>query len=218
MVNVSDRWARDKTDDLQEAFFNGVGYVSWENIWGYWNGITPHDAEALRRTARIKRQFAPLLVSPRWEPHTPTLQYGSFASKFPGDGQTLWTFINRNEYDLEGNQIRILTRPGQSTSTFITEWNSLRRSRVIPRPLSLPWRRKDTARSSPASHPDPGLSPFLSEMKRLTCQTTQGVFQRLEAVETGDRSDYPNTKIPPTCPIAWSRCQAGTFDFHVFRG
>jgi type I site-specific restriction-modification system R (restriction) subunit len=42
-----DRWNRDKTDNLQYAFFNGVGYESWENVWGIWNGITPRDAEAL---------------------------------------------------------------------------------------------------------------------------------------------------------------------------
>ena len=45
----------DKTDDLQYAFFNGVGYESWENIWGIWNQITPRDAEALRRVAAIER-------------------------------------------------------------------------------------------------------------------------------------------------------------------
>ena len=112
MVNVCNRWARDKTDDLQYAFFNGVGYVSWENIWGIWNGITPRDAEALRRIARIERQFAPLLVSPDWEPHTPTLQYGCFASKFPAGAQTLWTLVNRNAYDLAGDQIRLPHRPG----------------------------------------------------------------------------------------------------------
>jgi hypothetical protein len=33
MVNISDRWNRDKNDDLQFAFFNGVGWESWENIW-----------------------------------------------------------------------------------------------------------------------------------------------------------------------------------------
>src|SRR5262249_44351517 len=90
MVNVCRRWARDKTDDLQAAFFNGVGYESWENIWAIWNQITPRDAEALRRIAAIERQFAELLVSPDWEPHAPVLQYGVFASKWPGSGQTLW--------------------------------------------------------------------------------------------------------------------------------
>ena len=69
MVNISDRWNRDKTSDLQFAFFNGVGWESWENIWGIWNGITPRDAEATRRVATIERGVARFLVSKDWEPH-----------------------------------------------------------------------------------------------------------------------------------------------------
>ncbi len=107
MVHVCRRWARDKTDDLQFAFFNGVGLESWENIWGIWNQMTPRDSEALRRIARIERRHADLLVSPQWEPHTPTLMYGVFASKFPGAGRTLWTVVNRNQYDVAGRQIRV---------------------------------------------------------------------------------------------------------------
>ncbi len=112
MVNISNRWARNKTDDLQHAFINGVGYESWENIWGIWNEITPRDAEALRRVATLERAFAKLLVSPSWEPHTPTLRYGIFASKFPESRETLWTIVNRNEYDLSGPEIRVPFRPG----------------------------------------------------------------------------------------------------------
>jgi len=107
MINVCDRWARDKTDNLQAAFFNGVGYESWENIWGIWNQIAPRDAEALRRVAYIERQFADLLVSPEWEPYVPTFQYGVFATRFRGAGRTLWTVVNRNEYDVGGEQIRV---------------------------------------------------------------------------------------------------------------
>jgi hypothetical protein len=65
MVNISDRWNRDKTSDLQFAFFNGVGWESWENIWGIWNGITPRDAEATRRVATIERAVAPFLDQQR---------------------------------------------------------------------------------------------------------------------------------------------------------
>src|SRR5579871_4279859 len=68
MVNVCNRWARDKVDDLQYAFFNGTGYESWENIWGIWNPIDDRDAEALRRIATIERAFWQLLESPHWEP------------------------------------------------------------------------------------------------------------------------------------------------------
>jgi len=120
LVNVCDRWNRDKTDNLQYAFFNGVGYESWENIWGIWNQITPRDAGALRRVAKIERAFTDLLISPGWEPHTPTLRYGLYASKFPGKGQTLWTIVNRNEYDLEGRQITV---PYGSGMHFYDLWN-----------------------------------------------------------------------------------------------
>ena len=106
VVHVSDRWNRDKTDNLQYAFFNGVGYESWENIWGIWNQITPRDAEALRRIAKIERAFAGLLASPEWEPHPPMLRYGVFASKWPARDLTLWTIVNRNEYGVRGRQIK----------------------------------------------------------------------------------------------------------------
>jgi iron(II)-dependent oxidoreductase len=107
MVNISDRWNRDKTSDLQFAFFNGVGWESWENIWGIWNGITPRDAEATRRVATLERGLAPFLVSPDWEPMAPMLQYGIYASRWPLGEQTLWTIVNRNEYDLQGDQMEI---------------------------------------------------------------------------------------------------------------
>jgi formylglycine-generating enzyme required for sulfatase activity len=122
MVNVCDRWNRDKTDNLQYAFFNGVGYESWENIWSIWNQITPRDAEALRRVAKIERAFATLLVSSDWEPHTPTLRHGIFASKFPGRGATLWTMVNRNEYDVAGRQITVAYQSGRR---FYDVWHGV---------------------------------------------------------------------------------------------
>jgi formylglycine-generating enzyme required for sulfatase activity len=112
MVNISDRWKRDKTDDLQFAFFNGVGWESWENIWGIWNGITPRDAEATRRIATIERAIAPFLVSKIWEPMAPMLRYGVYASRWPMREQTVWTIVNRNEYAIEGDQIEIRATPG----------------------------------------------------------------------------------------------------------
>ncbi len=107
MVNISDRWNRDKTNDLQFAFFNGVGWESWENIWGIWNGITARDAEATRRVATIERAVAPFLTSREWEPLAPTLRYGVFASRWPLQQQTVWTIVNRNEYDVQGRQIEL---------------------------------------------------------------------------------------------------------------
>jgi gamma-glutamyl hercynylcysteine S-oxide synthase len=107
MVNISNRWAHDHTDDLQEAFFNGVGFESWENIWGIWNQLTPRDAESLRRISLVERAFAANLITPAWEPHSPTRLFGIFASKWPTESQTVWTLINRNPYEVDGSQLRL---------------------------------------------------------------------------------------------------------------
>jgi formylglycine-generating enzyme required for sulfatase activity len=106
-VNVTDRFTRDKTDSLQHAFFNGQGYATLENLWGFWYGDSPHDAEAILRFTRIERTMADYLRSPDWEPHTPMLQPGVFASRFPISSGTLWTIVNRNEYDVTGAQLTI---------------------------------------------------------------------------------------------------------------
>ncbi len=107
MVNISDRWNTDKTDDLQYALFNGVGWESWENIWGIWNGITPRDAEATRRVAAIERAIAPFLISPGWEPLYPMHNYGVYASRWPLGQETVWTIVNRTGYDSSGPQMDV---------------------------------------------------------------------------------------------------------------
>jgi formylglycine-generating enzyme required for sulfatase activity len=98
LTNVCNRWAKDKTNDLQSAWFNGDGYESWENVWGVWNGITPYDGEAIRRVATMLRQFGKdgFLQSADWEPHTREVyQDGIYASRFPLDSSTVWTIVNR---------------------------------------------------------------------------------------------------------------------------
>src|SRR6266436_3289212 len=112
MVNISDRWNRSKANNLQFAFFNGVGWESWENILGIWNGITPRDGEATRRVATMERGIAEYLVSRDWEPMYPMLRYGVFASRWPLDGRTVWTIVNRNEYDVDGPQMEVPTAAG----------------------------------------------------------------------------------------------------------
>ena len=111
-VNISDRWNRHKTDDLQYAFFNGEGWESWENIWGIWNGITPRDAEATRRVATIERAVAPFFLSAGWQPFYPMHFYGVFASRWPLGEQTVWTIVNRTEYDMAGRQMSVSWHDG----------------------------------------------------------------------------------------------------------
>ena len=122
MTNISDRWQRDKNIDLQYAFFNGVGMETWENIWGIWNQLTPRDSETLRRIGKIERAFATNLVSADWEPHTPMLQTGIYASKWPLANRTLWTIVNKNEFDVSGAQLAI---PHQTGRRYFDLWHGV---------------------------------------------------------------------------------------------
>ena len=113
MVNIENRWCRDRTDDFHYMFFNGIGYTSWENVWGIWNGFTARDGEALRRLATILRTFHRQAVSPDWQPYAMALQQNVFASMFPADGVTLWTLVNRNEYEVGDEQLAVDHAPGR---------------------------------------------------------------------------------------------------------
>ncbi|MGD0089182.1 MAG: SUMF1/EgtB/PvdO family nonheme iron enzyme, partial [Planctomycetota bacterium] len=120
IVNVCERWAKDRTHGMQSAFFNGVGYESWENVWGIWNQITPRDAEALRRISTIYRGVPELLTSASWEPHVPVLQPGVYASKFPGKDRTLWLLVNRGNTDAKGEQLEV---PAQAATRYYDLWH-----------------------------------------------------------------------------------------------
>jgi len=128
MVNVCERWAKNRTDGLQSAFFNGVGYESWENIWGIWNQFTPRDAEALRRISTIERAMAEMLISPDWEPHVSTLQKGVFASRFSSQGRSLWLMVNRTGNDFHGEQIAVLHT---GDTIYYDLWNGIELKPVL---------------------------------------------------------------------------------------
>jgi iron(II)-dependent oxidoreductase len=102
MVQVCARWSLDRTAELQTAFFNGVGYVVWENVWGIWNGMTDRESESTKRAFKILRAFAFATTSPAWQPYFSGLLParrldGVFASEFPidnGDGGWFYTVIS----------------------------------------------------------------------------------------------------------------------------
>jgi hypothetical protein len=60
----------------------------------------------------IERGVAPFLVSPDWEPLYPMQRYGVYASRWPLGEETVWTIVNRNEYDVAGRQIDVPLTPG----------------------------------------------------------------------------------------------------------
>ena len=46
-----------KLPQIQICWFNGLGYETWENVWGTWNGLIERSAEAIRRVGMMLRFF-----------------------------------------------------------------------------------------------------------------------------------------------------------------
>jgi iron(II)-dependent oxidoreductase len=82
-------------------------------VCGIWNGSTPRDGETMRRVATIEPALQSFLISPQWEPHTPTVRFGVFASKWPKASDTAWTLVNRNAYPVSGAQFEVPYTAGQ---------------------------------------------------------------------------------------------------------
>lgn len=167
---VTLRQERNHIDSLHFAFFNGLCFNAWENIFGDWNAMTERDSEILRRIATVYRAVPRYFRSPDWQPHAPTLQEGVFASRFPLANGTVWALVNRSTnreatgaqlrvpfagqrfFDLwHGKEIWAAVRGGQAELSFAIEEGGFGALFELPKGAEL----------------DPRVPPLLAEMKRL---------------------------------------------------
>ena len=214
MVHVSDRWAHDHTDDLQFAFFNGVGFESWENIWGIWNQMTPRDAEALRRIATIERAYHSLLLSPDWEPHVFPQQFGVFASRWPADQSTLWTIVNRNHYPVAGRQLSV---PYKAGARYFDLWHGVE---ITPAKeneasvLSFDLEPNGYGAILETSAPDSSPNNLLHTMQTLA-QRPLAAFSSEWVALPQHIVEIPPTKPAVSAPSGMVRIPEGDFVFRV---
>ncbi len=216
LINIENRWARDRTDDFHFIFFNGIGYVAWENVWGVWNQFTPRAGETLRRITHVFRQFADLLVSAEWEPYAHTLQPGVFSTMFPGRDTTLWTIVNRNEYDLVGDQLVVAHAAGRR---YYDAWQG---AEIQPRIVdgqatlacALEARGFGAVLAFERGANPAGLAKFLQLRRKLTAKPLGNFSNVWESL--------PQQLVPiaPTKPKAkvsagMVKIPAGTFEFKV---
>ncbi len=214
MVHLCARWSHDHTDDLQEAFFNGIGFESWENVWGIWNQFTPRDAEALRRVAMVERRFATMLTSAQWEPYTPTLEYGVFASKWPAGRQTLWTLINRNSFNVDGEQLAI---PAETGMRYFDLWNGQElhpQSFKGQTTLSFEIESRGFDAILATASPDEGLQEFLKSMSRLSDRPLASYSSLWQPLKM-HIVEMPATKSYAQAPDGMVLIPAGDFRFQV---
>eukprot|EP01052_Picozoa_sp_SAG31_P010929 SAG31_NODE_608_length_13576_cov_23.757290_9_plen_292_part_00 len=120
--SITERSQTNRTDGLQHAFFNGMAYTSWESVWGFFNLITPRYSEALRRIAKLQRQFGDLLGGAIYRPHVPySLHDGVYVAEFGRSESLIYMIVNRNggpEGDRRGDLIRIPCPSGSGVRYF----------------------------------------------------------------------------------------------------
>jgi iron(II)-dependent oxidoreductase len=206
MTNISDRWQRDKNIDLQYAFFNGFGMETWENIWGIWNQMTPRDSETVRRIARIERAFADNLVSAAWEPHTPVLQTGIYAGKWPVPGRTLWTIVNKNEFDVAGPQMEVSKQTGRR---YFDLWHGVElkpESGVLS--FAIEANGYGAILETDAPGVPAGMQAGLNEPRLDSFSTQRNILQQTI-------TPIPATATAPNPPSGMIRIPAANFSFEV---
>jgi formylglycine-generating enzyme required for sulfatase activity len=215
MVHVCDRWNKSKTDNLQYAFFNGAGWESWENIWGIWNGITPRDAEATRRVASMERAFSSFLTSPDWEPFYPMNRYGVFASRWPAGGQTLWTIINRNDYDVEGRQMSV---PYSSGMRYFDLYHGVELKPIVEDGKAVLSFSTETngfgAILATAAEPDQKMQQFFQQIKVMTAKPLSS-FDHEWRHTPQTLIEIAPTKPSATAPEGMIRIDGGEYLFVV---
>jgi len=95
------------------------------------------------------------------------IRHGIYASKFPAGAMTVWTFVNRNEFDVAGSQIQV---SHQKDSRYFDLWNGeelkpdLHDGRAV---LSFPMEAHGYGAVLATASSVPGLESFLSEMEAL---------------------------------------------------
>ena len=214
-VNIQGRWVRDKTDDLQFAFFNGEGWESWENVWGIWNGVTPRDGEATRRVATIERGVAPFLVSQQWEPFYPMRRYGVYASRWPLGEQTVWTIVNRNEYDVNGMQMTVSAQPGMRYFDLYhgVELKPVKEGEDEVLAFSTEAHGYGAILATPGE-PDAHLKELMATMAKMTGKPLSSYSHEWTALSQ-KIVDIPPTQPASSTPDGMIRIDGGNYDFKV---
>jgi hypothetical protein len=95
MQHLVRRWDASHRDELHLAWLNGTGVVVWENVFGRHNPWTDEDRQLLRGMRTVHREFGGLFHSGEWTPMVATRHPDLYASRWHGDGVTVWTAVNR---------------------------------------------------------------------------------------------------------------------------
>jgi formylglycine-generating enzyme required for sulfatase activity len=151
-----------------------------------------------------------------WEPYALTLQQGVFASRFPSGTRTLWSIVNRNEYDMFGEQLVV---PHVDGRTYYDLWNGTRLSpRIVDGQahisLTLETRGYGAVLALESGASVEGLDALLAQMKKYNEVPLQSLSNVWQAIPQ-QMGEIESTKPAATAPEGMVTIPAADFDFVV---
>ena len=111
----------DRMNIILQGFFNGMGWVVWQDIFGLTLPFTSSEASLLKRCRDIFRENKAAVNSAAPTPLIETLVEGLFANEFPAQSKRMWTFYNENDHPITGEVLAVQPRPGFH---FVDVWNN----------------------------------------------------------------------------------------------
>jgi formylglycine-generating enzyme required for sulfatase activity len=163
----------------------------------------------------MERAIAPFLISKGWEPFAPMLHFGVFASRWPKGDQTVWTIVNRNEYDVSGPQMEL---PSVEGTRYFDLYHGVelkpdqKGGKVT---LTFALNEKDYgAVLATKSAPDEKISALMSKMKAMTAQPLSSFSHEWKALPQRV-AEIAATKPSSGSPADMVKIPAGAFTFKV---
>lgn len=97
------RWHRDHSEELQSAWLNGLGVMTWEVVFGIWVGWSERDAQTLRRMVSAQRALVDVIVEGTWTPLPDlggqALEQHVFGGRFEHSRGVFIPLVNRGDTD-----------------------------------------------------------------------------------------------------------------------
>jgi hypothetical protein len=112
--------AGDRVRITQRGFFNGMGWVIWQDIFGLILPYTPVEAALVKKCSTIFHENRLAVNSPNPTPLLETLVDGLYANEFPSETKRMWTFYNENDHPISGGILHV--EPRENTH-FVDVWN-----------------------------------------------------------------------------------------------
>ena len=91
------RWDRDRSNEIETAFFSGSGMLVWENIFGTYNPWNIQDRYNWKKANMILRYFADIFAGTGSEPYYPSENPQVYINHWRGSGTDIFVMANRGK-------------------------------------------------------------------------------------------------------------------------